>query len=610
MVFVWQFINDMVGKGVDMIVLAKLFFYASLSSTPNALPLAVLLASLMTFGNLGEHMELTAMKASGISLIKIMKPIVFVVIIICGISFVFQNNIIPVVQTKTFTILTSLRQKSPELQIPEGSFYKEITGYNVYVRHKDKKTGMLKNMMIYDYSKGFENAVVIVADSGKLSSSNDKKYLILTLYDGESFQNLGTRKTRNINERVPYQRETFKLRDILIAFDTNFNMADESIMGNRDSGKNVKELISYIDSVAAKTDSVNRQYLPQFKQKAYENSFKSTYRYSDRKENIEVDSIFKQSSQAYYNSLDLTTKIDYLLMSKSRAEQIKLDNNIEMFRQNEMNSSLRAHKIQLQNKFSLALSCLLFFFIGAPLGSIIRKGGLGMPTVLSVFIYLTYYITHNLGMKMARQGVWMVEEGVWLSTVLLIALGAFVTYKAVNDSSIMNPDVWKNFIQKLTGKKDVRVYTKKEVIMDTPDYSHDINEMKKWNKELDIYLDNRKKNLSYFNFWKEEANDNSVNQFVQSMNEWIDDLLNSDENLIIGKLMDYPVIQTPRIAIPNNTLIKRLCLIVFPIGLIVYFWNMHQRKQMKRDLITSKKVNENLIMELENLKEKKKCYGI
>ena len=613
MVFLWQHINDLVGKGVDMIILAKLFFYASLSFIPMALPLAILLASLMTFGNLGEHFELLAMKASGISLIKIMKPLAIFTLFLAGISFIFQNNIILVAQTKMGTILISLRQKSLELEIPEGVFYKEITGYNVYVRQKDKKTGMLRNMMIYDYSNGFENIVVIAADSGKLSTSNDKKHQILTLYSGESFQNLGTRKTRNPNEQVRYNRETFSSRDILIDFDTNFTMADESIMGSRDIGKNVRELAHYIDSVTVKRDSVNSIIMPQFKKKVYENTFlinnQTRHRFEEENESP-IDSIFLAGTDAYYNSLDLPNKIDVLMANKEQAEQAKRDNNIEMFRQNEFNTGIRSHLIQLHTKFSLAISCLLFFFIGAPLGSIIRKGGLGMPTVLSVFIYLTYYITNTFGLKMAKQGVWPVWEGMWLSTLLLILLGAFFTYKAVNDSVMMNPDAWKEFFQRLFGKKEVRNYVRKEVIMETPDYHKNIDEMKQWNIELDNYLNQNKKLFGYIDFWENGFSDASkIEKLSFFKEEWINDLLNSDENLIIGKLMDYPVIQVPKMKFMDHKIIKWLCVIIFPIGLTIYFWATIKKKQIVQDLITCKKVNKNLIREIDNLKIQNK-YGI
>lgn len=308
---------------------------------------------------------------------------------------------------------------------------------------------MLRDMMIYDYSGGFENAVVIVADSGKLNISDDKKNLILTLYQGESFGNMNKRKTRNVNERVPYRRESFQLRTILIDYDTNFNLADESMMGNRDVGKNVNELATYIDSVRYRNDSVDVAIAPLIKQKTYQATFENKSFIQSNKVPDQRDTLFIKGFQSYYDQLNPEDQINYLQISKSKAAQIKLEYNIYMFHQNEMKNGIRSHLILMHRKFSIAVSCLLFFFIGAPLGAIIRRGGLGMPAVLSVLLFLLYYMIDTFGMKMAKQGVWPVWEGIWLSTAVLAALGFFFTYQAVNDSTIMNPDAWKNGMERI-----------------------------------------------------------------------------------------------------------------------------------------------------------------
>ena len=220
MQFLWRYIDDLVGKGLEISVIAELFFYAALTMVPMALPLAILLASLMTFGNLGERFELTAMKASGVSLIRVMKPLIaFIVLVAIG-AFFFQNNVMPIAQSKMYTLLLSMRQKSPELEIPEGVFYDQITGYNIFVERKDRETGMLYNMMIYDVSYGgdTDKLRIILADSGKMSVTEDKTHLFLRLYSGEQFENLrdqGARRAAN----VPYRRESFSLKEILIAFD-------------------------------------------------------------------------------------------------------------------------------------------------------------------------------------------------------------------------------------------------------------------------------------------------------------------------------------------------------------------------------------------------------
>ncbi|GHT75156.1 hypothetical protein AGMMS50262_09640 [Bacteroidia bacterium] len=461
MQFIWQFVNDMVGKGVGFGVLAELFFYACLSFTSMALPLSVLLASLMTFGNLGEHLELIAMKASGISLMRIMRPLIVLAMVVSGISFIFQNNIVPPAQVKMYTIILSLRQKSPDLDIPEGIFYKEITGYNVYVRHKNAKNGMLHDLMIYDYSKGSENAKVIVADSGKLKVSTDKKNLVLTLYSGKSFENLEMRKSRSMNESIPYRRETFKLRDMLIDFDTNFNMADASVMGNRDIAKNMTELTSYIDSVQSQQDSVSLRQAPYFKKTVYTDVFKPENRYVNRTNSQSPsDSLFVNGFENYYNQLNINEKIRYLQEAKRKAGQVESDYLVLTSQQSDVQRQLRSHEIQVHKRFSLAVACLLFFFIGAPLGAIIRKGGLGLPTVLSVVLFLLYWTIDTFGGKMAKQGVWPVWEGMWLSTAVLAALAVFLTYKAVNEYTLLNADFLLDFFKKIKKWNIKRIYDK------------------------------------------------------------------------------------------------------------------------------------------------------
>jgi lipopolysaccharide export system permease protein len=444
----------MVGKGVGIDVLAKLFFYASLYLLPKALPLSILLASLMTFGNLGEHLELLAMKASGVSLLQIMKPLIYVVLALSGISLYFQHEVVPRVQTKTFTILLSLKQTSPELEIPEGSFYKEIPGYNVYVRHKDKKNGLLRDLMIYDYSKGFENGTVIAADSGRLSMSDDKKTLILNLYSGSLFQNYDRKKSL-ANDKNLYRRETFTRRTILIDFDTNFEMVDESIMGSREAGKNGKELMQYIDSVSIEQDSVAHQTSAYFKRNVYANTFKDNVHRS-RGNSLSLsnanDSLFAQGWTKFYEQLPLETQIRYLEQAHNKTDRLASDYNYQSIRQLDERKALLSHIAQLYGRYSMALSCLLFFFIGAPLGAIVRKGGLGMPAVLSVLLYLLYYTVDLFGTKMVKQDVWPVWQGVWFSSAILLALGVFFTYQALNDSTMLNPDDWKIAFQKFMAK--------------------------------------------------------------------------------------------------------------------------------------------------------------
>jgi lipopolysaccharide export system permease protein len=554
----------------------------------------------MTFGNLGEHLELLAMKASGISLLRIMKPLIWLTVLIAGISFLFQNDIAPRAQTKMYTIVLSLKQKSPELDIPEGIFYKEIPGYHVYVRHKDK-SGLLHDLMIYDFSGRTENAEVIVADSGRLHGSSDKKYLAMTLYSGVSFRNWENRRSRSMNENTRYVRESFELRDVLISFDSNFTMVDESIMGSRDIGKNMRELTVFIDSVRNERDSIHRQTAASFKNNAYGYAFRNNPAHRSTNTSIPNDSLFDDGFETYYKQLPQDKKLFYLQQTRRRAEQVASDYNLMASRQTNTEKEMLSHIVEYYKRYSMALSCILFFFIGAPLGAIIRKGGLGMPAVLSIFLYLSYYIVNMFGTKMAKQAVWPVWEGVWLSTALLAALGAFFTYKAVNDSTMIDPEAWKVFFQKLIGKREIRHYLKKELIMTLPDYPRDIETLKKWNERSETCLREYSRWPSYGTFWKNRLSDPELNRLTGDLETTIDDLLNSSESLIIGLLMDYPVIRPLDLRALAKPAIRWSCALLFPVGFLIYGLALWRQKQVNKDLVAVRKVNERLIPELEKL---------
>jgi len=592
MQFIWKYVEDMVGKGVEIKILIEMFAYAALYLVPLGLPLAILLASLMTFGNLGEHFELLSIKAAGISLMRIMKPLIILIAFIAVIDFVFQNHIAPKAQGKLWTILWSIRQKSPELDIPEGSFYKEIPNYNVYVRTKEPN-GLLRDVMIYDFSGGNDNAVVIVADSGRLKMSDDKKYLVLSLYTGEQFQNMNNVRQSNRQAPIPYERESFSFRQILIPFDSNFNMADESFMQNRDITKSTMELITFIDSARVVNDSILRKESPGFINRVYSSSFTHP-NYGGMRSFPKKDTVYTGDFEKFFTQAALGNQIQMLEGAKSKAQTLTDDMNFRLMDQAMMKREFRGHQIELHRRFSYSLACLLFFFIGAPLGAIIRKGGLGMPTVLSVFIFILYYTVDLFGYKMARQGVWPVWQGMWLSNLLLVSLGSFLTYKAVNDSTMINPDAWKEVLQRLIGKREMRNYTRKEVIMVSPDYEEDVRAMQAWNVDAEQYSTQDRK----FAFWKNGFEDQPLENLIARMETWIEDLRNSEESLIIGKLMDYPVINPLRFSFLNKPSGRWVCFLLFPVGITLYLIYKLKQRQIDNDLRISIKVNEEIMKEL------------
>lgn len=449
MQFVWMHVQDLVGKGVEIKVLSEFFIYAVASVVPLALPLAILLASLISFGNLGEKFELTAMKAAGISLFRIMRPLTIAIAMIAVGAFYFSNYVLPVSQVKLWTLIFSLRQKSPELDIPEGEFYSGIQGYKIYVRKKNPRTGLLQDMMIYDFSKGFRNTTVMVADSGKIFFSEDNKYLLLRMYNGETFENLNNTQNQvsNTSTSVPYRRETFREKNILIDFDTEFSRYDESILDDQHVSKNSTELIQSIDSVRliardrSKEQSsalINSHYFSRESKKlgelvAPENELERA------KHN--PDTLFANLSPKYQQRV-LRSAIDQARIKKDHIayNAMVLD---------DYKSYITRHEIELYRKFTLAFACLIFFFIGAPLGAIIRKGGLGAPVVISVVMFIIYYIIDTAGYKMARESLWPCWAGMWLSSFVLLPIGIFLTYKAATDSALLNPEAWIKGFEKL-----------------------------------------------------------------------------------------------------------------------------------------------------------------
>lgn len=618
MQFLWRYIDDMVGKGLGIPVLGEMFFYAALFLLPMALPLAILLASLMTFGNLGERLELLAMKSAGVSLIHIMRPLMITIGIISIGAFFFQNNAMPVVQVKLYSLLYSMRQKSPELDIPEGVFYGEITGYNVYVKQKDNKTGLLKDVMIYDYSDGFNNARVIKADSGRLKTSADKLFLVLSLFNGESFENLKNQTgSAGAKVAVPYRRETFGTKEILIEFDANFTRTDESFMQNQYMGKKLNDLQTSIDSMTVRLDSIKDLNA----KSVYEMSYRRTFSKPKREEGNQAgssqvnntDSLKKKQDEpaviidfdSLYQAQPASGKAALLVRAKSNIESVKADYYFKAATMGDEAYKVRRHLTEWHKKFTLSFACMVFFFIGAPLGAIIRKGGLGMPVVISVILFIFYYIVDNIGFKMARDGVWEAWEGMWLSSAVLAPLGIFLTYKAVNDSVILNADTYLNALKNLIGKRSGRKVEKKEVIIFTPDYGAILPRLDKLANDCASYLKGHKRWLNYITFWRQGGKDHTAEQLAEEMDGIIEELANSDQNLLLNKLMDYPVIGGYNQLNANlNGKIGLALGILIPIGLPIYLLATYQRKLLRHDIQVVQKTSRELEDMIKSLETK------
>lgn len=476
MQFLFRYIDDLVGKGLAISVVAELFGYAALTMVPTALPLAVLLASLMTFGNLGEHFELTAMKSAGISLLRIMRPLIIMIVLIAIGAFFFQNNVLPIAQTKMWTLLFSMRQKSPEVEIPVRSFYDEIPGMNMYVEAKDLNTGMLHDLIIYDVTRGMDNSRIILADSGKISFTADRSRIFLQLYQGQLFENVqGGSLGFNNKSFMPFRREVFSNKRVYIPFDANFNRLDESGMRSQYIGKNIAELTVAIDSIQQRVDSIGNVYGKELKEEPY---LGIPY-YSNKMENHRMVRVRRPDVKAKPGAVNVDTLFAgenpaaaRAMLTQALAKVKRAHDDLE-FRSvvlTEEQKLMRRHDIERQKKFTLSISILLFFFIGGPLGAIIKKGGLGTPLVISIGLFIVYFIFDQSGYKMARDGRSAVWFGMWLSTMVLLPLGVIFTYKAVHDSNALELDNYVRFFVRhlhLKGRKWRRNIKRKEVVIYT-----------------------------------------------------------------------------------------------------------------------------------------------
>lgn len=603
MQFLWKHIEDMVGKGLDIKVLAEMFLYASLNLIPLALPLSILLASIMVFGNLGERLELLAIKSAGVPLLKTMRPLIVLIVFISISAFFFQNYAMPRIQVKFYSLLLSIRQKSPELDIPEGVFYKDIDNYNIFVEKKNRKTGMLYDVMIYDVSKGFNSMAVIVCDSASMKLSEDKLSLIFTMHHGQQFQNFQEDNLSSSKEFVPYSREDFKTKQLLIPFDANFNRMDDSVLeesvGSNWISKNSTELKFSIDSMNHKMDSLNlmdRKQMKTYSHFSFRNSYLTT----------------KDSIQEIVDTIKVAP-LDSLLHKQTLYDQSSILRNAHMKAENNSNEflfrsmakvstqkAINRHWVEWHRKFTLSFACFIFFFIGAPLGSIIRKGGLGMPIVVSVILFIIYYILDNVGYKMTRDGVWIHWVGMWFSSFILFPMGIFLTYKAMNDSVILNADAYINLFKKILFIRSNRHYQMKEVVISPPLYNEVSAQINQLDNNLDGYLKSHN-TLSYKSYWFDEIHDNQFMKIKNELEHILNSLSNTKDQEVLDKAEEYPILITNQRPFAPNSIGAKILAFLFPFGMLIWLFSLIFERRLRKDLVKIKKLNNDLKLIIEDL---------
>lgn len=603
MQFLWQYVDELIGKGLTLDVLGEFFWYMSLMMVPEALPLAVLLSSLITFGNLGESSELTAIKAAGISLIKSFRGVIAFTLFIALISFYFQNSIGPDAKKHFDQLLISMKQKSPELEIPEGIFYNGIPDTNLYVEKRDLKTGHLYNIMIYRMTDSYEDQAIILADSGMLQSTAEKKHLILNLWNGEWFENMRSQELSS-SASVPYRRESFVHKKLIIDFNEDFNLTSMAGIADDARTKSIAKIHHDKDSLIHVYDSVGNVY--------YRDAQQSIYpilklKKKDMNKAIMLASTRNYNLDSIYTKLRPEERSQIIERTLMNTQQTISDLDFKSMITSDGDKLIRMHDIAEINKYLLALTCLIFFFIGAPLGAIIRKGGLGVPIIISVLVFIIYYILNNTGYRMTRQGDWAIWFGRGLSPAILIPTAIFITYKANNDSAVFNIDLYRNFFIRILGLRMKRNISSKEVIISAPRYIDDADMLRKMNNEIEAYVErsNLKSPPNFIKTFFKYQPDHDIEQLSKKLETVIEDLSNTRNRIKLSELNQYPILITKAHTRPfEYKYLNIASAIIIPVGLFLYCRMWGFRLRLYRDLKTIKQTNESIIAETEKIATK------
>lgn len=439
MQFLWKYIDDMVGKGLEWHIIGELLFYASGHMVPMALPLAVLLSSIMTMGSLGEHYELVALKSAGISLRKIMWPLVVISMFLGLAAFFFSNNVLPVANLKMMSLLYDVRQHRPAFNIVEGVYYKGIENFVIKVDQKDSNGEILRDIKIYDHSDRRGNVNMTIAEWGTMAVTDDKRYLVLSLYNGTNYQE-GDKDNPHDPSR-PLQRTHFEQQSRkfdLSAFD--LTRTDESLFKSNFQMLNLNQLVHFTDSLSAELQKRKQDYI---------NNYLYRLHYLSQSDTAVLNNQLANELQlAPPGGQDISETILDRSMSLIRSNKDHVTFSHEEFRQR--SRTLARYQIEFHRKFTLSLACIVLFLIGAPLGAIIRKGGFGLPLVMSVLLFVVFHVLSIMGEKFVREGVLQAHQGMWLASLILLPLGILLTIQATTDSSFLDLESYTKRFEKIS----------------------------------------------------------------------------------------------------------------------------------------------------------------
>ncbi|MEI7490412.1 MAG: LptF/LptG family permease [Bacteroidota bacterium] len=451
MQFLWKYIDDLVGKGLELYIIFKLLFFASSTFVPMALPLAILLSSLMTFGNLGEHYELVTMKAAGISLFRIMRSLIVVSILISILAFYFADVILPKANLKFLSLLYDVREKKLAFNLREGVFYNGIDGFVIRVGKKDADGNTIRDVMVYDHTKHLGNVSMTVAEWGKMELSSDKRFLVFRLYNGYNYEERIDLRRNEITR--PFQRTKFSEQYQM--FDLSglqLTRTDENLFKKNYEMQNISQLMFSIDSI--------RQEIQRERKTSSDNLFNNFSALTGRDTALApfkrkpAEKPAGKNPRKFYasyvlGSFDISNRVDIINAAYNAASAVR--ENVSIAGENFENKDklVFRHQIVFHKKFTFSIACFLLFFIGAPLGAIIRKGGLGMPAVISTIFFILYWIISFTGEKYAADGQVPVWQGMWLASAVLLPIGAFLTRKATIDASLLDVESWIKLFQKI-----------------------------------------------------------------------------------------------------------------------------------------------------------------
>ena len=597
MQFLWRYIDELVGKGLSGFMLLKIIFYAALSFIPMSLPLGILLASLMTLGNLGERLELLALKASGIRLYRIIRPIMLLVLAMaCGL-FYFQNDLMIRAQVRMWTLVITAKYAAPEMEITPGVFYTGIPGYSLYAKDRDAGTGLMHRMMVYDMSRGYLNPRIIRADSGRLVMDKSKKFLVLKLYQGQSFENIQTQSYNTSTDAVPYMLPHFDYSETFIPFDANIKMQDEGELSSMYVGKNLHQLQRSIDSIRPILDSTRLSYAQVVGASLMESHYgTSSYAYQDSatraQEQVRLAHLEQQTrhSKAEGASLTFTPQdsLQAISMARDKADRVKEEASLYIDTDDAQFYQFRTLHQEWHRKFTFPVSCLIFALIGSSLGAIVRRGGIGMPIIISIFFFVVYFIIDSFGTNMLRNESIPIWLGMWLSNIVLFPVGIFLAYKANQDSSALNVEVYVIFFRKLFGFRGVRKVEYQELVIEEADYKAGALAVTQALKHTDTLLQGPLFAGRIWSIWTRGAEQKKLATLSKELDDITESLRHTPSRLLVSKLCDLPLLPT-RLSpfLPEEPRWGRILGALLPISLPFGLFLSRVRTHLRADLRTT-----------------------